>query len=65
MCVNLKTFNESFRKWAEEREEEEELVFGQAEVPVPDEAVNELLLTDLDRKKIIARQQHKEGEGFL
>lgn len=53
MCVNLKTFNESFRKWAEEREEEGSY-YSAPETVTYEEVEKELLLADLDRKKLIA-----------
>jgi hypothetical protein len=55
MCVNLKTFNESFRKWAEERAEEEEAALPYAGT-LPGTPGKPLLLADLPREKLIAQQ---------
>ena len=43
MCVNLKTFNESFRKWAEENQEDEEgyaYTWSRPDEQEPEEATN-------------------------
>jgi hypothetical protein len=53
MCVNLKSFNESFRKWAEERDDKEE-VSRQAGSATPESEEIKPLLANLDRKAMIA-----------
>jgi hypothetical protein len=55
MCVNLKTFNESFRQWAEEREDEPEFWPTEDTQIIPEK--KKLLLADLDRNTLIAEEK--------
>ncbi len=57
MCVNLKTFNESFRKWAEEQDEQPD---WSTDLVVPDSEGTSLLLANLDREKLIAQEESSE-----